>query len=132
MAASNSFVIGTRTYIERKAGIYTLSTNSFGSLIDEIRVRPNTNPKQPSITLTRSKQITVIAPNAQGVNVSKTVPYNVSVTISTVNNEGVTPTMLAAAVSDINTLFGNLDNITSTFQGSTNLVSPIGFSTVNN
>lgn len=51
-----SIVTTTKTFNERGRGTYIASDVSFGAPTNELRLRPNTNKKTPSIGITRYRE----------------------------------------------------------------------------
>lgn len=73
-----SIVLTSGTYNERSPGKYYLSTVNFGEPSNEIRLRPNTNPKNPSFGITRTKQFVVTSGDkVERVNASITLTVNI-------------------------------------------------------
>lgn len=69
-------VTTTSTFVERSRGVYIRDSVQFGQPSNSLRIRPNTQVKNPSLSIVRSKQVDVPSGAATlriGANVSVTI-----------------------------------------------------------
>lgn len=74
-------VTTTATFVERAKGVYVKDTVLFGQPSNELRVRPNTQLKNPSMAIVRSKQVDVVS-GSSTVRIGANVTMNISVPAS--------------------------------------------------
>lgn len=107
-----SLVIGANTFSERTRGVYVNSSVVLGSASDEIRLKPNTNPKQPNVSITRYRHVVVPAtatlPERRVPVVAVlqlTVPPNEPAITATILNSLVQDLAAVSSVGNLNRLF---------------------------
>lgn len=74
-----TIVTTTKTFNQRSEGIYADSTVSFGSPANELRIRPNTSKKAPSVSVTRYKQVDYVASATSTLRIAGSVSLQIQV-----------------------------------------------------
>lgn len=100
----------TKTFNERSKGTYVASDVSFGNPENELRLRPNTNKKSPSLAVSRYKQVDYDN-GTQVVRISATATLNIQLPAV-----GFNPSDIDVMVSEISE-FVSSGNLSRMLQG---------------
>lgn len=100
----------SKTFAERQRGVYVATDVTFGTPENELRLRPNTNKKSPSVGLTRYKQVDYVS----GTTTTR-IGASVNLTI-TMPPAGFTAADIDTMVAELSE-FVTAANLSRLFQG---------------